>query len=330
MARLKAEYLYQRRLGHGLSFKDRMVLLYPCYLRWGSTFPALTNKLQDTVFFKYIAGVSPQRQLPAFAMVPFTKEVEEPVKVESHEQNVILLVDIFTQVQSPEIAEDAVTVLKTASLTVHPVLMKTSPRQLISQGLLEDAKSACQQLLRQIKAYPKDFLIVGIEPSELLVLRDEVVDLVKREDKEEAAQIKGRAFLLEELLAQKVLANSAMGHVFKTTLKKDPVTVAIHTHCHQKALVGSDLAKTLFEALPGVQFKLLNTGCCGMAGQLGYENPQLSEQVAKTSFLPALSGLEKETVLIAAGCSCRSQAAVLANRKALHPATFLAQRLSST
>jgi len=330
MARLKAEYLYQRRMAHGLSFKDRMVRFYPLYLRWGSAFPALTNKLQDTVFFKYIAGVSPQRQLPPFAAVPFTKEVEQAVKVPSGEQNVILLVDIFTQVQSPEIADDAVTVLKAVSLTVHPVLMKTSPRQLISQGLLAEAKIACEQLLHQIKAYPKDFLIVGIEPSELLVLRDEAVDLVKGEDKDVALQIKGRAFLLEELLAQKVLDNSAMGDLFKTKLKKEPVTVAIHTHCHQKALVGFEPTKTLFEALPGVTFKHLKTGCCGMAGQFGYENPQLSEQVAKTSFLPALTGLEKETVLIAGGCSCRSQAAVLANRKALHPVSFLAARLLSS
>ena len=65
-----------------------------------------------------------------------------------------------------------------------------------------------------------------------------------------------------------------------------------------------------------------------MAGQFGYENPEFSEKVAKTSFLPALTMLEKETVLIAGGCSCRSQAAVLADRKALHPATFLAERLS--
>jgi FAD/FMN-containing dehydrogenase/Fe-S oxidoreductase len=329
MARLKAEYLYQRRLAHGFSFKDWIVCFYPYYLRWGSVSPTLANKLQGNVFFKKIAGVSPQRQLPAFAPVPFTRNVGKAVKAASSGQNIILLVDIFTQYQSPQIAEDAVTVLKAASLTVHPVLMKTSPRQLISQGLLEEAKSACQQLLRQIKAYPKDFLIVGIEPSELLVLRDEVVDLVKTEDKEEAGEIKSRAFLLEEFLATQFLSHKGIVERFTALLKKAPISVAIHTHCHQKALVGSEPTQTLFEALPGVQFQLLNTGCCGMAGQFGYENPEFSEKVAKTSFLPALTGLEKETVLIAAGCSCRSQAAVLANRKAFHPVIFLAERLSS-
>jgi len=328
MARLKAEYLYQRRLAHGLSFKDWLVCFYPYYLRWGSAFPMLANKLQDNVFFKKIAGVSPRCQLPPFAPVPFTRNVGKAVKAASSGRNVILLVDIFTQVQSPEVAEDAVTVLKAASLTVHLVLMKTSPRQLISQGLLVEARVACQQLLRQIKAYPKDFLIVGLEPSELLVLHDEVVGLFKAENKEQAGKIKSRAFLLEEFLATQFLSHKGIVERFTALLKKEPVTVAIHTHCHQKALVGSEPTQTLFEALSGVQFELLNTGCCGMAGQFGYENPEFSEKVAKTSFLPALTGLEKETVLIAAGCSCRSQAAVLANRKALHPATFLAERLS--
>ena len=64
-----------------------------------------------------------------------------------------------------------------------------------------------------------------------------------------------------------------------------------------------------------------------MAGQFGYENPQLSEQVAKTSFLPAITTLEKDCILIAAGCSCRAQAALLAGVQAVHPATFLVNRL---
>jgi Fe-S oxidoreductase len=161
-----------------------------------------------------------------------------------------------------------------------------------------------------------------------LVLRDELVDLVLGSEKDQALQIKARAFLLEEFLAQKVLDNRVMGDLFKMKLKKEPVMVAIHNHCHQKSLVGPEPTKTLFEAMQGVQFKLLNTGCCGMAGQFGYENPQLSEKVAKTSFLPEISQLAEESILIASGCSCRAQAAILAGVQAVHPATFLVKRLS--
>ena len=327
MARLKAEYLYQRRLAHGWSFKDRGVLMYPYYLRLASKLPALANRLQATTLFKKIAGVSPQRQLPAFALVPFAKGVKKAVKAESSGQNVILLVDIFTQYQSPQIAEDVVTVLKAASLTVHSVLMKTSPRQLISQGLLPEAKKALQQLLAQINSVSGHYDILGLEPSELLVLRDEWADLVEDNEKGQAQQVKGRALLLEEFLAQRVVDNKAWLTSFKTRLKKEPVTVAIHNHCHQQSLVGLEPTKTLFEAVPGVKFTFLKTGCCGMAGQFGYENPEFSEKVAKTSFLPAITTLEKDSILIAAGCSCRAQAALLAGVQAVHPATFLVNRL---
>ncbi len=329
MARLKAEYLYQRRLAHGWSFKDLIVLLYPHYLRLASKLPALANGLQAMTVFKKMAGVSSQCNLPLTAEKPFVNRMQRDVNKAMDSIHVILLVDLFSQYQSPEVPHDALRLLETLGFVVHPVLMKTSPRQLISQGLLAEGKRALQQLLAQINSVSGHYAILGLEPSELLVLRDELVDLVLENEKDQALQIKARAFLLEEFLAQKVLDNNAMGDLLKTKLKKESVTVAIHNHCHQKSLVGSEPTKTLFEALPGVQFKHLKTGCCGMAGQFGYENPQLSEQVAKTSFLPALTSLEKETILIAAGCSCRAQAGVLANRKALHPATFLAQRLSS-
>jgi len=217
--------------------------------------------------------------------------------------------------------------LETLGFVVHPVLMKTSPRQLISQGLLAEGKRALQQLLVQINSVSGHYDILGLEPSELLVLRDELVDLVLESEKDQALQIKARALLLEEFLAQKVLDNNAMGDLFKTKLKKESVTVAIHNHCHQKSLVGSESTKTLFEAVPGVNFTLLKTGCCGMAGQFGYENPQLSVKVAKTSFLPAITTLGKDSILIAAGCSCRSQAVLLAGVQAVHPATFLVNRL---
>jgi Fe-S oxidoreductase len=328
MARLKAEYLYQRRLGHGLTFKDRMVLLYPHYLRLASKLPALANRLQATTVFKKMAGVSSQRELPLIAEKPFVNSVQRNVSKAMDSTHVILLVDFFSQYQSPEVPRDALRFLETLGFVVHPVLMKTSPRQLISQGLLAEGKIALQQLLAQINSVSGHYDILGLEPSELLVLRDELVDLVLGSEKDQALQIKARAFLLEEFLAQKVLDNRVMGDLFKMKLKKEPVMVAIHNHCHQKSLVGPEPTKTLFEAMQGVQFKLLNTGCCGMAGQFGYENTQLSEKVAKTSFLPEISQLAEKSILIASGCSCRAQAAILAGVQAVHPATFLVKRLS--
>lgn len=328
MARLKVEYLYQRRLSHGLSFKDRLVRFYPYFLKWGAIVPAWSNKLQNNVFFKKIVGVSPQRQLPAFPPVPCIKEVDTSLKVQIGKRNVILLVDIFNQYQNPQVTSDALRFLQALGFTVHPILMKTSPRLLISQGLLPEAKVALNQLREQLKCLPSDFSIIGLEPSELLVLRDELADLVTRDEKDHALQLKERALLLEEFLVQNIFDKKTEIQRFTSKLKKDPVTVAIHHHCHQKALIGLGPTKYLFEILPGVRFKNLRVGCCGMAGQFGYENPELSEKVAETSFLPEIFKLEKERLLIASGFSCRAQAEILAQVKSVHLATFLMSRLN--
>jgi Fe-S oxidoreductase len=303
--------------------------MYPYYLRLASKLPALANRLQATTLFKKMASVSSQRELPLMAEKPFVNSVQRKVSKAMDSTHVILLVDLFSQYQSPEVPRDALRLLETLGFVVHPVLMKTSPRQLISQGLLAESKKALEQLLAQINSVSGHYDILGLEPSELLVLRDEWGDLVEQGKKGYVQQIKARAFLLEEFLAQKVLDNSAMGNLFQTKLKKEPVTVAIHNHCHQQSLVGPEPIKTLFEGVPGVKFTLLKTGCCGMAGQFGYENPQLSEQVAKTSFLPAISQLEEDSILIASGCSCRAQAALLVGAKAIHPVTFLVSRVAA-
>ncbi len=329
MARLKAEYLYQRRIAHGLSFKDRGVLFYAQYLRIAARFPVLANKLQMTIFFKRMAGVSTQRALPRIAENPFMVKAQKDINNITGRNSVILLVDIFNQYQTPNVAHDACRLLQALGFAVHPVLMKTSPRQLISQGLLAEAKSALQELLVQFHGLPSDYSIIGLEPSELLVLRDELVDLVGAGFKDQALQAKDRALLLEEFLSKALVDNKAFDKYLNTRLNGDPVTIAIHNHCHQKSLVGSEPTNALFNALPGVKFSLLKTGCCGMAGQLGYENPAFSERVAQTSFLPAIAALDRESILIAAGCSCRAQAALLTGIKVVHPATFLASRLLS-
>jgi len=226
------------------------------------------------------------------------------------------------------VSSDALRFLQALGLTVHPILMKASPRLLISQGLLPEAKVALNQLQEQLKGLPSDFPIIGLEPSELLVLRDELADLVTRDEKVHGLQLKERALLLEEFLAQNIFDKQIEIQQFKSKFKKDPITVAIHHHCHQKALVGIEPTRFLFEILPGVRFKNLRTGCCGMAGQFGYENPELSEKVAKTSFLPEIFTLDKESLLIASGFSCRAQADILTQIKSVHLATFLVSRLN--
>ena len=100
--------------------------------------------------------------------------------------------------------------------------------------------------------------------------------------------------------------------------------VAVHGHCHAKALVGVDpVLDTL--SLAGYLPLDLKTGCCGMAGSFGYEasHQTVSMAMAEASLLPAVRAAGANDLIVADGTSCRHQIHDGAQRDAVHVARVL-------
>jgi Fe-S oxidoreductase len=108
--------------------------------------------------------------------------------------------------------------------------------------------------------------------------------------------------------------------------RASPARVLLHTHCHQKALVGSGPAVGLLSQIPGCVVTDLDGGCCGMAGSFGYEREhfEVSRRVAEQRLLPAVREREAGAVVVATGFSCRQQIRDLAGVEAVHPAVLVA------
>jgi Fe-S oxidoreductase len=70
----------------------------------------------------------------------------------------------------------------------------------------------------------------------------------------------------------------------------------------------------------GVQYDLLDSGCCGMAGAFGYERGkyEISQQIGELVLLPAVRGAPPETLIVADGFSCREQVTQATGRPTLH------------
>jgi hypothetical protein len=79
----------------------------------------------------------------------------------------------------------------------------------------------------------------------------------------------------------------------------------------------------------GLDFELLDSGCCGMAGSFGFEASQydVSVAVGERVLLPAVRRADEDTLIIADGFSCREQIASLTDRGALHLAQVLQMAL---
>lgn len=258
-------------------------------------------------------------------------------------ETVLYLPDAFTRHFEPEIEAAALSLLRAAGIRLIEIPLLGAGRTLISKGFLKEARAQHLKLLDAIRRLNPagELPILGIEPSELYTLKDELRDLVPIERREEANAIAQRAFLVDEFLVRKAPAQdkervvNMFLSVFQSAHLK-PDTVLLHGHCYQKAQppapdgfpVGQAATAAFLRAL-GFEVEIIPSGCCGMAGAFGYEKEhyEVSMAVGELVLLPTVRAASPETHIAAPGASCRAQIADGAQRTADHPLVIAARRL---
>ena len=93
--------------------------------------------------------------------------------------------------------------------------------------------------------------------------------------------------------------------------------------------MGTDAEQKLYERL-GLDFELLDSGCCGLAGSFGYEageKYEVSMKAGEQVLLPAVREAPKHALVITDGFSCRSQIKHGSDREALHLAEVVQMAL---
>jgi Fe-S oxidoreductase len=95
--------------------------------------------------------------------------------------------------------------------------------------------------------------------------------------------------------------------------------VVVHGHCHQKALIGMDADRRVLDRL-GASVRILDAGCCGLAGAFGFEAEHYAVSIAvgERKLFPAVRDTAPGATLVADGFSCREQIAHGTSRRALH------------
>ena len=163
--------------------------------------------------------------------------------------------------------------------------------------------------------------IIGLEPSCLLTLRDEYLDLLPHDPR--ARLVADHTLLIEEFLSLQA-EQGKLNIAWKNEKKK----VMVHGHCYQKALTGTDALLTLLR-LPGWEVAEIDSGCCGMAGSFGYEaeHYDLSLKIGEDRLFPAVRAASLDARLAASGMSCRHQIEHGTGRIAKHPIVLLADAL---
>ncbi|MFI5446360.1 FAD-binding and (Fe-S)-binding domain-containing protein [Polaromonas sp. UC242_47] len=338
MAKMKVEFLHHYKAKHGYTLKDKLVAYLPDYARWASRFAPLLN-LRDKIpglagLSEKLIGLSAKRTLPQWQTKTFFNSAPRSAsrdEVLAASKPVVLFVDTFNGYFESDNASSALKVLQAAGYTAH-VATKTVAdgkqlccgRTFLASGMVDQAKAKAQELVNALLPFAeKGIAIVGLEPSCLLTMRDEMLVMGLGE----AAQtISGQALLFEEFLAREAAAGKL--EQLKAQLQPTAQAILLHGHCHQKAFGAVSPILDVLKLIPGAQPELIESSCCGMAGSFGYEasHYEVSMQMAELSLLPAVRQ-QPDAIVVADGTSCRHQIRDGAQREAIHVAVLMAQQL---
>lgn len=264
-------------------------------------------------------NISKKRSMPLFADETFMEWFQERAS-STGKQKVALFIDIFTNYHEPKIGKAAVRFLESQGFNVVIPDLHEIGRPQLSKGMLTHAKSTLDKALPKLTAFTnQDIPIIGLEPSEILTLRDEYLDLCSDDQLERAQKVADNSFTFPEFTAHILNNNGLSPEAGRGDI------VYVHGHCHAKALIGQSNLETVLSAA-GYNPKILDTGCGGMAGSFGYEadHYELSIDMGSQRLFPAVNNTEENALICAPGFSCRHQIKHGTGREAYHPAELLA------
>jgi FAD/FMN-containing dehydrogenase/Fe-S oxidoreductase len=325
MATYKAEFLAHYYAGR---LRPRSAYLFGYIDRFAqlaSIAPGFVNALAGTAavggLAKRVAGVAPSRRLPRFAAQTFQRRVAQRTPLDRNgAPRVTLWPDTFNNHFHPETAMAAVDVLEAAGFAVEvPRGHVCCGRPLYDWGFLKEAQRYLHRILsrfaRDIDA-GRPFVV--LEPACASVFRDEMRNLFPGD--EVAKRLADQTFLLGEFLQRKAP---------RFAPPPLPARALLHGHCHQKAIMGMHADEEVL-AKAGVRYRLLDSGCCGMAGSFGFERDKadVSVRIGELVLLPEVRTAPPDCLVIADGYSCREQIAQCTNRHAVHLADVLKMALA--
>ncbi|MCL4862141.1 MAG: FAD-binding protein [Caldilineaceae bacterium] len=334
MAKIKAEYLVHYYKRNGLPLFNRLMGMLPTLnsllFRIAPQLAPLANWGLQTPLAKALfarIGVHPARDLPGYAAKSFEmwfrerRETKQPVS--SRRAPVILFHDTWTNFNERDIGMAAVRVLEAAGYEVFLAAgKKCCGRPLITGGQADKARAWVDHNVALLAPYANQGIpIVGIEPSCILTLRDEYLSLAS--DGSRARLLAGHAYTFEEFVTRE-----AQSGRFAPVWRKQPGKALLHGHCHHKALVGNEPSVAALK-LAGYEVAVIPSGCCGMAGDFGYElgHYEISRAIGEDRLFPAVRAAAPETTIVASGTSCRHQIDHFTGRRPVHLVEALAAAL---
>jgi FAD/FMN-containing dehydrogenase/Fe-S oxidoreductase len=335
VAKLKAEFLQHYYDAHGVPMRAQMIARFSTLSRLGMIAPAVYNFMMTSPtisrFIKNFAGFARARSLPtlhAFTLHSWylRQKRNKNISVNPKARKVHIFCDEFTNYNDTHIGITAIKLLEKLGYEVVMPLHEESGRTWLSKGLIREAKKIANRNIGLLApVITEDAPLVGIEPSAILTFRDEYPDLADDANLDAANLLAKHTFTIEEFIAAEIDKDHIRPEQFTGEKKK----ILLHGHCQQKALSSTTPATKMLSLPVNYTVETIPSGCCGMAGSFGYEKEhyELSMKIGELVLFPAVRQASADTIIAAAGTSCRHQVKDGTAKKALHPVEILWEAL---
>ncbi len=330
MATYKAEFLSHHYAGRLRPLAHYSMGWLPALSLVAQRAPATVNALTQSPLaplLKRVGGIAPERTIPRFAPESFVsswkrRPASSRPAQPPHRGPVLLWPDSFTNSFHPHVARAAVHVLEDAGFEVRvPTRPVCCGLTWVSTGQLSTAKRVLRRTLDVLRDDIRAGTpVVGLEPSCTAMFRSDGPDLLPGD--EDMHRLSTQTRTLAELLTQRAPDWQP---------PQVDVDALVQTHCHQHAILGTDADTELMKAA-GIDADRLGSGCCGLAGNFGFEKGHydVSRAAGERVLLPRVRAADDDTVILADGFSCRTQIEQGdTGRTAIHLAELLASGLDA-
>ena len=331
MAKIKYEFLNNYYKKNKVPLRSKLVgsvpKLYKLICGPQANLFNLANKLPfSKLITEKIFGIDRKRKMPNISTYTFESWFKKRDNKSSKSRGKILFFhDTHINYIHPEVGKSAVKVLEAAGYEVEIADRKCCGRTMISKGLLDEAKKNVDYNTELLYKYvEKGIKIVGVESSCVSAMQDEFPDLA--DDRAKAKMIAENTITIQSLLVQ--IQNDGEQQIKWKSLTKD---LLLFVHCHERALDGSDNSLESLNLPDKFNAKLIDAGCCGMAGSFGMEKEHydISKKMASDRLIPAINNSEKNQEIIVTGISCYDQIKDLSNKNPKYLIEVLAEAIEN-
>ena len=308
-----------------VKWRDRMLASTDFMGKLAKPFAPIVNKVTGWGVTKTVLDatmkIDQQRTFPKYSSRSFEGWLERHEKEQAaYSDQVAYFHGCYVNYNYPRLGKDLVKVLNALGVGVQLLEKeKCCGIAMITNGMTREAtRNANHNVAAMSKVVEKGLPVVTTSSTCTLTMREEYPALLGVDN----SGVRDSIIMASRFIFERIENGATLR--FKPDFHKK---IAYHTPCHMEKLGWGVFSERLLKMIPGVEFTMLDSACCGIAGTYGFkrENYEASQAIGKPLF-DQIKAVNPDVV--ACDCeTCKWQIEMSTGYTVMNPISILADAL---